>query len=112
MPSKGSQRALEGLARVQLAAALHVSGQLLQDAAAMCQAAERMRASAQVVHSPYKGFLDCLVRTVRADGIQALYRSYPTTARLFWHPFPFSFHTALHADPCPWQAPAYGQGLK
>ena len=42
---------------------------------------EAVPALVQVVHSPYRGFLDCLRRTVAQDGIQALYKSYPTTVR-------------------------------
>ncbi|CAL8466353.1 g5889 [Coccomyxa elongata] len=33
----------------------------------------------QVAHSPYRGFLDCLRRTVQQDGVAALFKSYPTT---------------------------------
>lgn len=35
----------------------------------------------QVAHSPYKGFVDCLMRTVARSGVSALYKSYPTTVR-------------------------------
>ncbi len=35
----------------------------------------------QVVHSPYKGISDCVVRMLREEGIGAFYKSYRTTVR-------------------------------
>lgn len=33
----------------------------------------------QMAGSPYRGVVDCTLRTIRTEGIGALYRSYPTT---------------------------------
>ena len=61
-----------------------------RDSVATCSVVEGERAwrgvlragcRVQVAHSPYKGFVDCLVRTVARDGVSALYKSYPTTVR-------------------------------
>lgn len=33
----------------------------------------------QLANSPYKGAIDCVVKTLRNEGVRAFYRSYPTT---------------------------------
>ena len=35
----------------------------------------------QVVHSPYKGISDCVMRMLREEGVGAFYKSYRTTVR-------------------------------
>ena len=44
----------------------------------------------QVVHSPYKGISDCVVRMLREEGIGAFYKSYRTTVRALPHPLVFT----------------------
>jgi hypothetical protein len=44
----------------------------------------------QMLNSPYRGVWDCAARTVRTEGVGALYRSYPTTLAMN---IPF---TAIH----------------
>jgi len=44
----------------------------------------------QLANSPYKGAIDCVVKTLRNEGVRAFYRSYPTTLAMN---IPF---TAIH----------------
>ena len=60
----------------------------------------------QVVHSPYKGISDCVVRMLREEGVGAFYKSYRTTVRAIGSTLKFhhqrrqmDFEQLLHGMP-------------